>query len=35
MRLSVVFDVAGTYYYDFVVTNNFGCRQDTTVEMVK
>ena len=27
------FDVAGTYYYDFEVTNNFGCRQDTTVEI--
>ena len=28
------FDEAGIYYYDFEVTNNFGCQQDTTVEVV-
>ena len=28
------FGTAGTYYYDFEVTNNFGCQQDTTVEVI-
>ena len=33
-EVDLLYSTAGTYNYDFVVTNNFGCQWDTTVQVV-
>lgn len=33
-EVDLFYSTAGTYNYDFVVTNNFGCQWDTTVQVV-
>ncbi|MEY5044088.1 MAG: hypothetical protein RJA19_1315 [Bacteroidota bacterium] len=31
--VDLIFDAAGTYEFDYVVTNNFGCTWDTTIQI--
>ena len=33
-EVDLLYSTAGNYSYDFVVTNNFGCQWDTTVQVV-